>query len=138
MSMTPVGNGDLCKMAMQCFRKVDGSISSFPGLMKKIIREKAWERREHNGRIYELPSLLDLVTRKPLEGWGEDPKAIEALLKSDPEALDLWEEATGRKRGGNGANQYKAKTAKADIISISKPQHGTSKKDYRVDLKCKI
>lgn len=128
MSMTPEGNGDLCKKAMQCFRDVDGSLSSFPGLIKKIIREKAWERREHNGRIYELPSLLDLVTRKPLEGWGEDPAAIEALLKEDSEALDLWEQATGRKRGGDNGNQYRNKSGNADIVSIGKPQHGNSKK----------
>lgn len=128
MSMTPEGNGDLCKMAMQCFRDVDGSLSSFPGLIKEIIREKAWERREHNGRIYELPSLLDLVTRKPLEGWGEDPEAIEALLESDSEALDLWEQATGRKRGGTGANRYQGKSTDGDNVTICKPQRGNSKK----------
>lgn len=128
MSMTPEGNGDLCKMAMQCFRKVDGSISSFPGLMKEIIREKAWERREHNGRIYELPSLMDLITRKPLEGWGEDMNAIEKLLSDDTEALSLWEEATGRKRGGDGSNQYKAKEANSDNVTICKTQRGNSKK----------
>lgn len=106
MSMTPEGNGDLCKMAMRCFLKVDGSLSSFPGLMKEIIREKAWERREHNGRIYELPSLLDLITRKPLEGWGEDPEAIEALLKSDPEALQLWNNEMKQKPGPKPDNSH--------------------------------
>lgn len=128
MSMSPEGNGDLCKMAMQCFREVDGSISSFPGLMKKIIREKAWERREHNGRIYELPSLKDLITRKPLEGWGEDMNAIEKLLSDDTEALDLWEQATGRKPGGDNGNRYVKKSSNRDNITIAKTQRGTSKK----------
>lgn len=128
MSMTPEGNGDLCKMAMQCFREVDGSLSSFPGLMKEIIREKAWERREHNGRIYELPSLKDLVTRKPLEGWGEDPAAIEALLKSDPEALQMWNNEMKQKPGPkpdnyvNNVNEIKRKkgNSKAHTLDVLK------------------
>lgn len=124
MSMTPEGNGDLCKKAMQCFRDVDGSLSSFPGLIKKIIREKAWERREHNGRIYELPSLKDLVTRKPLEGWGEDVNAIEALLKSDPEALQMWNNEMKRSHGGDRKSEQ-AKI-KPDNISLGQ-DYGTSK-----------
>ena len=134
MSMTPEGNGDLCKKAMQCFRDVDGSLSSFPGLIKKIIREKAWERREHNGRIYELPSLLDLVTRKPLEGWYEDPAAIEALLESDAEALQMWRQETTR------ANHRPLKSDD-NIITSKKAVQGTSKaytvarlKDQKPDL----
>jgi hypothetical protein len=125
MKMTPEGNGDLCKMTMRCFRDVDGSLSSLPGLIKEIIESKAWEIREHNGRIYELPSLMDLVTRKPLEGWGEDPKKIEALIKDDAEALSMWDDEMKGSHGGDHGNQYAKKVGKSDNITLGK--RGTSK-----------
>jgi hypothetical protein len=125
MKMTPEGNGDLCKMTMRCFRDVDGSLSSLPGLIKEIIESKAWEIREHNGRIYELPSLMDLVTRKPLEGWGEDPKKIEALIKDDAEALSMWDDEMKGSHGGDHGNQYAKKVGKSDNVTLGK--RGNSK-----------
>jgi hypothetical protein len=128
MKMTPEGNGDLCKMTMRCFRDVDGSLSSLPGLIKEIIESKAWEIREHNGRIYELPSLMDLVTRKPLEGWGEDPKKIEALIKDDPEALEMWENELNPGKGGDNGNQYAKKVGNNNNVMIArKAIQGNSK-----------
>ena len=122
MSMTPEGNGDLCKMAYERFRDGKGSLSGFPGLIKEIIQEKAWERREHNGNIYELPSLLALVTEKPLAGWGQDPAAVERLLRDDSEALAMWRGETTR------ANHRPLKSS--DNITTKPPtsdDRGTSK-----------
>jgi hypothetical protein len=120
MKMTPEFNGDLCKMAYERFRDGKGSLSGFPGLIKEIIQEKAWERREHNGKIYELPSLLALVTEKPLAGWGQDPAAVERLLRDDPEALSMWRKETTR------ANHRPLKS-NDNIITSSKAKQGTGK-----------
>jgi hypothetical protein len=126
MSMTPEFNGDLCKMAYERFRDGKGSLSGFPGLIKEIIQEKAWERREHNGKIYELPSLLALVTEKPLAGWGQDPAAVERLLRDDPEALAMWRGEVVKTHGGDRKSEQ-AKI-KNDNISLDKESsHGTGK-----------
>jgi hypothetical protein len=97
-----------------------GSLSNFPGLMKEIIETKAWERREWRGKVFELPSLLDLITRKPLEGWGEDPEKVEALIESDPEVLSMWRKETTR------ANHRPLKS-NDNIITSSKAKQGTGK-----------
>jgi hypothetical protein len=123
MSMTPEFNGDLCKMAYERFRDGKGSLSGFPGLIKEIIQEKAWERREHNGKIYELPSLLALVTEKPLAGWGQDPAAVERLLRDDPEALAMWRGETTRDKGGD----RRSDSFKDDNVNFEKPKKGNAK-----------
>jgi hypothetical protein len=120
MNPTKERNGDLCEIAMNCCSKGASSLSNFPGLMKEIIETKAWERREWRGKVFELPSLLDLITRKPLEGWGEDPDKIEALIESDPEALSMWRKETTR------ANHRPLKS-NDNIITSSKAKQGTGK-----------
>jgi hypothetical protein len=120
MNPTKERNGDLCEIAMHCCSKGSSSLSNFPGLMKEIIETKAWERREWRGKVFELPSLLDLITRKPLEGWGEDPDKIEALIESDPEALSMWRKETTR------ANHRPLKS-NDNIITSSKAKQGTGK-----------
>lgn len=72
--------------------RAEGGLENFPGLLKKLIRNKAWERRVHRGRTIELPSLHALITEKPIQGWGLDPKKVEAVIKDDPEALTLFRE----------------------------------------------
>jgi hypothetical protein len=120
MNPTKERNGDLCEIAMNCCSKGASSLTNFPGLMKEIIETKAWERREWRGKVFELPSLLDLITRKPLEGWGEDPEKVEALIESDPEALSMWRKETTR------ANHRPLKS-NDNIITSSKAKQGTGK-----------
>ena len=120
MKPTKERNGDLCEIAMNCCSKGSSSLSNFPGLMKEIIETRAWECREWRGKVFELSSLKDLVTRKPLEGWGEDPAAIEALLKSDPEALQMWRQETKQKQGQRN-------DIHDNIRDVRQPDYGTSK-----------
>jgi hypothetical protein len=124
MSMTPEFNGDLCKMAYERFRDGKGSLSGFPGLIKEIIQEKAWERREHNGKIYELPSLLALVTEKPLAGWGQDPAAVERLLRDDAEALEMWRGEVVKTHGGDRKSEQVK--IKSDNVTLD-PGRGNAK-----------
>jgi hypothetical protein len=85
--------GHLCQVTCDCITGTEGSLRNIPGLLKKVIRFKAWERRETRGKVIELSSLRELITEKPVRGWGEDPKKIEALIRDDPEALSLYREA---------------------------------------------
>lgn len=92
--MNPIENEQLCKTTSECLRHGVGSLSDFPGLLKKIIKERAWEQRKiKTGQIVELRNLSELITEKPLRGWGEDPKKVEAVIKDDPKVLAMFREA---------------------------------------------
>lgn len=87
--------GELCDAAIQSYYSTGGSLKSFPGFIRIIIRNAAWESRQiRTGEIVELGSLYELISEPPLRGWGEDPAHFEALLgKADPEVLVLFREA---------------------------------------------
>jgi hypothetical protein len=105
--MNEIEKAQLAQTTIQCLMEASGSLEEIPGLIAKVIEVKAWERRLHHGRLYELPSLRDLVTRKPPEGWGQNPDKIEALLKGSPEVLAAWREEMTNKphvHAGDGDN----------------------------------
>jgi hypothetical protein len=43
--------------------------------------------------VIELSSLRELIIEKPIRGWGEDPRKVEAVIKDDPECLAKFREA---------------------------------------------
>lgn len=117
-----IEKGQLVSTTIQCFQRADGSLKNFPGLLKKIISEKAWERRVHNGRVIELSSLRELIELKPVDGWGQDPAKIEAVIRDDVEALIMWREAM----------QHQGKRTDLDnfnnnIIEVKNSVQGTSR-----------
>jgi hypothetical protein len=85
--------GTLCRSATEALRDATGGLRNFPALLKKIIRTKAWERREVSGRIIELRNLRELITEMPVRGWGEDPDKIMAIIRDDAEVLSAYREA---------------------------------------------
>ena len=92
--------GQLCSTASSSLSDTEFGLSNFPKLLKKIIQFRAWEKRRlvtpdgrHIGGVIELQGLRELIATKPLEGWGEDPKKVEALIKDDPECLTMYREA---------------------------------------------
>jgi hypothetical protein len=91
--MNEIEKGQLATDTIRCFNLVSGSLSDLPGLISKIIREKVWERRIHNGRLIELPNLRALITEPFPRGWSEQPDKIEAIIKSDIESLALFRDA---------------------------------------------
>lgn len=91
--------GQLCQSTIQCLYSVTGSLSNFPGLIKKIIKNEAWKRRLNKGNVIELSSFRELITEKPIRGWGEDPEKIKAVIKDDAEALRLFSAAMKLKAG---------------------------------------
>ena len=98
--MNDTEKGQLAQSTVQCFTRVTGSLDNLPGLIKKVIKERVWERRSNYGKIIELRNLRELITLSPIQGWGQDPRKIEAVIKDDPEALSMYREAM------KGVNQY--------------------------------
>lgn len=91
--MNEIEANRICNTAISALAHGEGQLASFPGLLRRIIEEKAWQRRRVPGKgLVEMKSLRDLVTSKPIIGWGEDPKKIEAVIKDDVEVLALWRE----------------------------------------------
>jgi hypothetical protein len=97
--MNEIEKGQLASTTVQCLSRGAGALNSFPGLLKRVIEERVWEHRIYHGREYRLPNLRALITEKPMAGWGEDPKKIEALIKDDPEVLPMFREAMKQPSG---------------------------------------
>ena len=91
--LNEIERGQLCQSTIQSLYRTTGGLSVFPRLIKKVIAEKAWERRVSRGNVVELKSLRELITEKPIRGWGEDPDKVESLIRDDPEALLAYREA---------------------------------------------
>jgi hypothetical protein len=122
--MNEIEKGQLATDTIRCFNLVSGSLSDLPGLISKIIREKVWERRIHNGHLIELPNLRALITEPFPRGWSEQPDKIEAIIKSDIESLALFREAMVEGPG----KRSKDRDYITDIVSNIPPvDHGNSK-----------
>lgn len=100
MSGTDVA-GHLCQMTIDSLSRGTGSLRNFPGLLRRVIETRAWECRRTHGKVIKLRSLRELITKEPLEGWGEDPSKVEAVIRDDPEALAMYREAMALPIGGD-------------------------------------
>ena len=91
--LNEIERGQLCQSTIESLYEATGGLRQFPSLLKKLIATKAWERRTVHGKVVELGSLRELITAKPVSGWGEDPSKVEAVIRDDPEALAVFREA---------------------------------------------
>lgn len=105
MNLNPIEAEQICQSAEQALRHGSLSLHQFPGLLRRVIEGRLWERRRIPGHgEVELKSLRELITEKPRRGWGEDPDKIEAVIRDDPETLTLWRAAMKEKPGPNSNN----------------------------------
>jgi hypothetical protein len=102
LNLNEIERGQLCQSTITSLYEATGGLRQFPALLKKVISEKAWERRTVHGKLIELSSLRELITSKPVVGWGEDPSKVEAVIRDDPETLLMFREAM--KEQGNRAD----------------------------------
>lgn len=91
--LNEIERGQLCQSTIESLYEATGGLRQFPSLLKKVIATRAWERRTVHGKVVELGSLRELITAKPVSGWGEDPSKVEAVIRDDPEALAAFREA---------------------------------------------
>lgn len=91
--LNEIERGQLCQTTIESLYEATGGLRQFPALLKKVIATRAWERRTVHGKVVELASLRELITAKPVSGWGEDPSKVEAVIRDDPEALAAFREA---------------------------------------------
>ena len=122
--LNEIERGQLCQSTIESLYKATGGLRSFPGLLKKIIANKAWECRVSKGKVIELASLRELITEKPVRGWGEDPKKVEAVIKDDPEALAAYRAAM---LGTEGGDKRSEGATTNDNVMVSSARQGNSK-----------
>jgi hypothetical protein len=133
--MNAIENEQLCSQCVQAFMHGSDRLGSVPGLIKGIIETEAWrERKVQTGRIIKLDSFRDLIVLPPLEGWGEDPTKIEAVIRNEAEVLALWEKAI-QGNAGRPSNERQPKsvdninrlsstgTSRAYTVTRLKSQH---------------
>jgi len=128
--LNEIERAQLSMATIQCLTGLSGRLSSFPGLLKKLIKERVWERRVYHGRLIELPNLRALITEKPLNGWGEDPKKIEAVIKDNAEVLAMYRAEMVEKRGGY---RPKVDSIADNVSNETKVQAGNSRA-YSIDV----
>jgi hypothetical protein len=130
--LNDVEKGQLCQSTIESLYAATGGLRHFPSLLKKVIATKAWQSRINKGKVIELNSLRELITEKPIRGWGEDPSKVEAVIRDDPEALAAFREAMLGKPGVKPDNQ-----SDNNVIPIDTPQgNGRAYSIARVQREC--
>lgn len=118
--MNPIEAQQICQSAEQALRHGSFSLHQFPGLLKRVIEGRLWEQRQVAGRgVVALTSLRELITSKPLLGWGEDPEKIEAVIREDAEVLTLWRDAMKEQGRRNDLGD--------NITQVKRQPRGTSR-----------
>ena len=117
--LNEVEKGQLCQSTIESLYEATGGMKHFPGLLKKIISNKAWERRLSKGKVIELASLRELITEKPVRGWGEDVRTVEAVIRDDPECLAMFRESM--------KHQGQRTDLGNNVPEVDRPQRGNSK-----------
>jgi len=121
-----IERAQLCQSTIESLYEATGGLRQFPSLLKKVIETRAWERRKVGGKLIELKSLRELIVSKPVQGWGEDPSKVEAVIRDDPEALSAFREEM--KHQGertdlrSNSTQVKAVTGTTRAYSIARVQ----------------
>jgi hypothetical protein len=109
------------------------SLEVVPGLIKKIIKSRCWQRRMVYGRgwaVVEFNSFEEFATAKLPEGLETSIQSIRDACSHDPEALKAIEDALQKPAGNpSGNNQYTEKTGTFNNIQDSsvKAPTGTSR-----------
>jgi hypothetical protein len=126
--MNEVEKMQLCDTAFSALSHGEGLLKNFPGLLQRIIEEKAWENRKVQLRgIVTLKSLRELITLPPMEGWDEDIEKIRALLQDDPLVLQMFNDELKEQHGGD--RKSKDRQIKVDNVKLDK---GGNSKAYTV------
>ena len=110
--MNEIEKGQLCDSVMSAIHHGLGNLETVPALLRRIIENKAWECRQVKMRgLVELANLRELITKEPMDGWGENPDRIEALIRDDAEVLAMWREAMKAQGKRNLPDNVKEVTA---------------------------
>lgn len=70
------------------------ALGMVPSFLKRVLREEAWRCfQPRMGPLVEHQRFVDFVTAPPLGGLGASVDLIRNLVRDDPEAVDLLDQA---------------------------------------------
>jgi hypothetical protein len=121
-------NSMLCQSLDKSLRQGEMGIGSTCDFIKAVIREKSWEKRTiRTGELITLSSLRELITKPPLEGYGEKIEDVERMIANDPEALADFREAVKEqgKRNDLCSNATEVKSNRGKAYTLSRLKRET-------------
>ena len=76
-------------------------LSVLPGLLKRAIREGAWQERivHQTKQTVRFNTFAEFVSAYPPDGLHTDIATVKRLCRDDAEAIDLIDEAIGSRQG---------------------------------------
>ena len=127
--MNEIEKGQLCDSVMSAIHHGLGNLETIPALLRRIIENKAWECRQVKMRgVVQLANLRELITKEPMEGGGENPERIEALIRDDVEVLAMWREEMVERPG----KRSKVNLDNADNVSNKEKVQAGNSRSYTV------
>jgi hypothetical protein len=95
----------------QAVRRGGHSLGNVPGLLRRVIEENMWQRRQFGEQEIELAEFRAFVETEFPEGLGTTIKTLEALCQHEP---DLMAYLVAAKRGKHGGARLK-KTGESEF-----------------------
>jgi hypothetical protein len=98
---SPKGNAVLVEALGSALRRGGNALEDVPGLLKRVLAEESWrEFITPRGELVQHERFVNFVTTPPTQGIGASVDLVRRIVGSDPEALDLLDQAlenpTGR------------------------------------------
>lgn len=95
----------------QAVRRGGHTLSSVPGLLRRIIEENMWQRRQFGEQEIELAEFRAFVEREYPEGLGTTIETLEALCQHEPDLMDYLAQAKRGRVGAPLGNRHASKFA---------------------------
>ncbi|MFJ9633748.1 hypothetical protein ACIRU8_39250 [Streptomyces sp. NPDC101175] len=93
-------NANLVEALGSSLRSGDHGLKAVPGLVKRVLAEEAWRSfLTQRGELVEYDRFEEFVATPPLKGLGASIDLVRTLVRDDPVALDLFDQATRGQAG---------------------------------------
>lgn len=101
-------------------------LAQVPIVLKRVLCEGAWrERRIKTGEVVRFERFEAFVSTPPLAGLGGDLAVIRTIVRDDPEALDLLDQATVARPGGDRKSEEAR--IKDDNVNLDRVAKGNAR-----------
>jgi hypothetical protein len=122
-----IHNGHVVTGLMEALLDGERSLSNIPLLVKRIIKDEMWREfyvdRTKQTVTHAPSAFVSFVIAQPMEGLGTNIEMLKRICAEDKEALDLIDQATQGKHGGD----RKSERIKTDIVRLDTNQHGNTR-----------
>jgi hypothetical protein len=120
----PIRNGQLVDHVGSAIHHGTESLEVIPKLLRQLLEAEAWrEFRTKLGDDVRHERFAEFVATPPLKGLGTTIEFVRQLIAKDPVALDLLDQATQNRHGGDHSN--------VDNVPVARPTGNSAEKALR-------